>query len=366
MRAIEWIPATDDEIEGSSPFAAQNTAAGRFGAELVPPQVYDIFSDVEQIASAFQLNVPLSGNGMAMNSGDVAHFLVGDETVFIGRCDYTTSRTRPGSRRLAIVGRDLAYFLVDNYMPMAVSFDQVGILNIALRAANGSPLNKVVGRGASDLKMVLKSEPGEMRVAFLKRYLELSDNIAFVNELGELVVGRPSDAAAVGRLVVKEGENKGIVDVRVRRGPAMAFSEVRLLLNNPFGFGASDEPLWVESASPQPPRLSRRSFALLAPEAAKLADAKSLARNVVARSNKHRLEVEIVIDDHEYQGVVPKADQNWEIEIDGDDPVNETLYLKAIRYSRDQKDHVATTMSFAPADTVVSALKLAPTPVFGQ
>ncbi len=365
VKATRWIPADDTSAE-TSPFEAPNTAAGALGDDLPPLQVYDIFSDVEQVASAFQLNLPLDGNGKPIDSGDVFHLRIGSKTIFIARADYTTSRIEAAKRRLAVVGRDLGYFLVDNPMPFVNSFVPVQILNIARRAIVGSPIVGVVGQQPSILAVTIKTEPSEKRVAFLKRYMDLTDDLAFINAKGQLVIGGPSQEPPVGRFVIREGQNKGILDARVRRGEAMSLSECRVIMSNPFGLAVTDAGFWTEKVVPQPQRFLQRSQTIVAPQTAKLQDAKSLAQNLIARSSREDLAVEVTIRDHEFEGITPEADTNWEIDIDGDDPVQETLYMRAIRYARDKTDRVTTTMAFARPGSMVSQLRLAKPTVFGQ
>jgi len=345
--------------------------AGRIGNMIS----YEILSDITRMADGFKVTFPgpIGRNPRPLLSGDEVEFRVGSSVLALGVVDATWTSISEESSLGTAIGRDMARDLVDLSMPLYHD-DAIGIVLLAELVAQGTGIRGIVTQGlavdsfvgATSIDAInsidptalrVHTEPGETRAQFLQRYVAFMDRLAWVNTLGQLVIGLPSKGPPIGTIRVQEGRSNA--SAIVRRAPALAFSEVKVLTSpeTDLEMGTSDEELPIEFASvrTENPLLAESNRTLMIPVSDQISieEATLLAQRALARSAADVLSVETATPGHSVGGRLLRPDQSWRVVIP-DEGIDESLYLKAVRYMRSPDENIETRCSFVQHGAVVS------------
>lgn len=340
---------------------------------------YEVLSDMATIADAFQIKLPgpHAGEEKPLQSGDTVEFRIGSKVLFRGIVDATWVSIDEDGTTTSIVGRDLGRDLVDWAMPL-VHYDAAGLLVVAKEAIKDTAITEVLSQSVpftgyspkgtfmgepetlpelDSTALRVHTNPGESRSQFLARYVAQMDHLAWVNTLGQLVIGLPSVTEPVGTIRVQQGISNA--KIMIREAPAMAFTSVTILTTPELDLqaGESDDELPLEAyvARSIDPRLEGFNRERFIPKANKISMVEGMieAERELSRSAQEILQVEVTVPDHIHDGWFLRPDQTWRIYAP-DHGLDKSLYLRSARYEQTEDQRATTRCLFVEHGTVVS------------
>lgn len=242
---------------------------------------------------------------------------------------------------------------------------------------NGTRLPALVKRNATSKAWLFATEPGESKMQALLRYLEPLNLLAWTDELGNLVVGKPNMSQKISGTIFcsKEQRASNVTSIKCVRSSAtipnfivpiwQGQEEVVKRIASEQGF---------KNAAKGPARLLKnghrvtKTIVVSSPQgssAQDLADVNQLkiaagnllqayGKKELARDNVKELQVEAVVPGHyNDKGEKFHTDHTYRVIFDRGD-VDEVMYLYQVRYQGGEGTGQKSVLSFTKLGTIVS------------
>lgn len=332
-----------------------------------------------------------------VKDGDVVQVIAGDQAIATGIIDAPEGTMNPtDGEKLTIRGRDLLGQLEDqhaiNDADAPFWMENVTVRTVASSLIKNTRIQSVILSQAPAGKYLFQSEPGESKLSALLRFLEPLNCLAWCDESGNLVIGRPNFFQDQrGTLFsLRESRRSNVLSYRWVRNatqiPNMVlplFSGQELAANvvakQQRLFNAAQRPAALRRAGHQLTKVVTVSHpSALDPNyvntitvfnrnrqqvdkqlTSDTAAGNSLyiqqfVKRDIARKNMEELLVDVVVPGHFADDGLPYlADEVWFVDIDRAS-LREKLYCYAVKYQLDEGGQRVTTMSFCRLNTIVA------------